>query len=124
MDLDHAKDLVARILEFVADDQQRLRHFLTEAGFSLESAQDLAQSPAFMVSVLDTILKNEMLLAILGEREGIRVPLIELTRARLSFHLAAEMTRQSEEDAQALAIKERVRTQLRTLSRLSPRRSL
>ena len=116
--LAHARELVARILDFVASDGERLKRFLPMTGFNPETAQDSAQSPLFMLSVLDSAIKDEELLRSLQEHERIGPAVIELTQARLAFQVAAELTRPSDQAAEDAAVKDRVRLQLRALKRL------
>jgi hypothetical protein len=95
-DLDDARTLVARILEFVVTDEARLRRFLTMTSFKQENARELAESPLFMLSVLDSSIKDEALLRTLQEQEDIDPALIEMTQARLAFHVVAHMGRQTD----------------------------
>jgi hypothetical protein len=92
-DLDHARDLVAMILEFVSTDDQQLSRFLKGTSFKLGDARELAESPLFMLSVLDTTVKDDVLLRALQEREQISLARIEMTQARLAFYVAAQLTR-------------------------------
>lgn len=101
-DLDNARDLVAGILEFVASDPKMLKRFLIGTSFELERAQEMAQSPLFMLSVLDTTRRNDSLLSALQEHKQICPDILELTQARLAFHVTAELTRQSADDTRVI----------------------
>ncbi len=112
---DHARELVARILEFVASEPERLARFVRTSSFQPETAEQAARSPLFMLSVLDSVMKDALLLDALHRQERIGPALIELTRARLAFHIAAEVTRRSEGEAEISAVRARVQHQLRVL---------
>jgi hypothetical protein len=115
-ELDQAREIVIKILEVVHSDPERLALFLEGTSFDLAAARELAQSPLFMLSVLDTATKDEKLLAALETDARITKPLMEMTQARLAFHVAAELTRQGESRAQTLDVGERARQKLRELS--------
>lgn len=111
--LDQVRDMVARILEFVVADGTRLEPFLKLTSFRPEAIRETASSPLFMLSVLDSVTKDDWLMDTLAEREGITPVIVELARARLAFHVVAEMTPPgAEETPEASA---RVQRQLRIL---------
>jgi hypothetical protein len=117
--LDQTRELVARILEFVASRRERLTRFLHMTSFRPEIIRETTLSPLFMLSVLDTVMKDQQLQRELQEHEQIVPVMIELAQARLGFHIASEVTQQREGEAEASAIRARVRQQLRVLLRLS-----
>jgi len=92
-DLDPAKRLVERILEFAAANPKRLASFLTKASLKLDSAPRMAQAPQFMLAVLDTALGDEILLQDLAACEEISPRLVRFIQARLAFAVAADLTR-------------------------------
>jgi hypothetical protein len=90
MGLDHAREMVARILEFIASNEERLKRFLQLPDFRPKAFRETARSPLSMLSILGFIVKDEQLLRELAENEKIEIALIELARARLSFEVAAK----------------------------------
>ena len=115
-ELDQARDLVTRILEFIASDAVRGEAFAALVGRERRNAGEPARSPTDMLSILDAAVQDEGFL--LDLERGIQVDreLIELTQARLSFHIAAELTRQGKARPQVRDMGERARQTLRELS--------
>jgi hypothetical protein len=70
-----------------------------------------------MLSILDTAAKNPDLLAALESEVGITQALMELTEARLAFHVAAELSRQGEGRTGLPDMGGRARQKLRELSK-------
>lgn len=107
--LDHARELVARILDFLISDNARLTRFLQLTGFPLEALRATARSPSFMLSVFGAIAEDEQLLRALSEHEQITPEIIEMTRAALAFQVSLETIRQGQENREAASIGERVK---------------
>jgi hypothetical protein len=116
-ELDQARELVIGVLDIVLADPGRLKDFLKDTAFDPEAAHTLAKQPTFMLSVLDTAARNEELLAALEREAGIAQAFIELTQARLAFHVAAELGRQGESLRRPSDMGDRARQKLRELSR-------
>jgi hypothetical protein len=116
-ELDRARELVIGILDLVLADPGRFRVFLKEMTFDHEAAHALTEQPHFMLSVLDTAARSEDLLAALESDAGITRALMELTGARLAFHVAAELSRQGEDRPGSPDMGDRARQKLRELSR-------
>ena len=57
-----AETVAIQALSFLAADHTRLARFLAETGLGPETLRGAAQSPEFLVSVLDFVLGNENLL--------------------------------------------------------------
>lgn len=121
--LDHAKELVARILNFIVSDEARLRRFLQLTGFKPETLRDAAQSPLFMLSALDAVAKDPQLLRMLGDQEQITPDMIESIRARLAFQVTVEVTGEGADSHRPGVVKERVEHQLRGLLKMLRRQS-
>lgn len=115
--LEQAKGLAARILDFIASDRSRLRRFLQLTGFHPDAFRESAQSPLFILTVLNTVADDQQLLRALEEHEQITPDMIEMTRARLAFQVSVEAIQQGRSDQQAVTVKEKVQHQLRALLR-------
>lgn len=116
-ELDQARELVIGILDLVLADPGRFEVLLKETAFDREAGQALTKQPSFMLSVLDMAAKNEDLLAALESDAGITQAFIELTEARLAFHVAAELSRQGENRTGSSDMGDRARQKLRELSK-------
>ena len=116
-ELDQARELVIGILDLVLAEPGRFTDSLKEMTFDPEAAHALAKQPQFMLSVLDTAAKNEELLAALENDAGITQAFLELTEARLAFHVAAELSRQGENLTGSPDMGGRARQKLRELSK-------
>lgn len=116
-ELDQARELVIGIVDFALADPGRFKVLLKESAFDPEAAQALTKQPLFMLSILDTAAKNPALLAALESEVGITQALMELTEARLAFHVAAELSRQGEGRTGLPDMGGRARQKLRELSR-------
>ncbi len=92
-ELDPAKRLVERILEFAAADPKRLESLPKRASLKLDSDPRMAQALQFMLAVLDTALEDEILLQDLAAHEEISPHLVRLIQARLAFAVTADLTR-------------------------------
>jgi hypothetical protein len=101
--LGHATGLAARILEFIASDDKRSRHFLQGVGVQLATLREAARSPMCVLSVLDAVARDEQILRALHEHERITPDMIELARARLEFQTNAAGSRRADaEDPQVV----------------------
>jgi hypothetical protein len=116
MGLDQAERLVVTVLNFIASDSSRLAHFLSITGFPLETLQEVEQSSVFMLSVLNSVAKDEELLRALQEKEHIGADEIELARARMAFQVVAEASGQGRGELERNAVKAKVKRQLDALS--------
>ena len=93
MGLDHTTGLVARILEFIASDNQRSRGFLQNMGVQPATFRETARSPTFVLALLDAVAQDAQILRALHELERITPDMIELARARLEFQTTADESR-------------------------------
>ncbi len=121
-ELDQARELVIAILDLALADPGKSKAFLKETAFDPSTALTLTKQPEFMLSVLDTAATNEELLGVLESSVGITQALIELTRARLAFHVAAELSRQRSDRAAPVDVGDRARQKLRELSKQGRKR--
>ena len=117
--LNHAREFVARILEFVASNATSLSRFQLEFDFKLGNAAELSRSPLFMLAVLHTVSKDEELLRGLWTHEHIGRTLIELTQARIVFQIAADLLRPNQQTCGAASVSQQTLMQTRVLSQLS-----
>ncbi len=121
-ELDQARELVIAILDLALADPGKSKAFLKETAFDPSTALTLTKQPEFMLSVLDTAATNEELLGVLESSVGITQALIELTRARLAFHVAAELSRQRSDRTAPVDVGDRARQKLRELSKQGRKR--
>ncbi len=121
-ELDQARELVIAILDLALADPGKSKAFLKETAFDPSTALTLTKQPEFMLSVLDTAATNEELLGVLESSVGITQALIELTRARLAFHVAAELSRQRNDRTTPVDVGDRARQKLRELSKQGRKR--
>jgi len=117
--LDHAKELTARILRFVVSDDGRLARFLQRTGFRLEAIRVAARTSLFMLTVLDAVAEDELLLRDLGQHERITPDMIGMTRARLALQASIEAIQAGPGDREAAAVRYKVRQQLGILRQRS-----
>ncbi len=116
-ELDQARDIVIRILDLAGADPGRLASFLDQVPFDLAEAHELARQPLFMLSVLEAATRDGELLTALESDARITRSLIELTQARLAFHVAAGLTRPRDGHPVSQEFGDRARQKLRELSR-------
>ncbi len=121
-ELDQARELVIAILDLALADPGKSKAFLKETAFDPSTTLTLTKQPEFMLSVLDTAATNEELLGVLESSAGITQALIELTRARLAFHVAAELSRQRSDRTTPVDVGDRARQKLRELSKQGRKR--
>jgi hypothetical protein len=115
--LEHAENLIARVLNFVTSDEARLAHFLRVTGMRPERMREPGLR-SFVLDVIDLIAADTQLLAALLKIEQIRPEDIYLARARLSFEVSAGRGYQEVDDPADRAIRERVKQLLRALALL------
>jgi hypothetical protein len=123
MGLDQAEGLVVKILDFVAADRSRLAHFLTVMGIRPETVAEAAHSRLLLLSILDAIARDEVLMLALKENEQVSLEEIELARSRLAVRAVAELSERRRDDVTEFAIRARVKQQLIALSQLMRKRT-
>ncbi|MBQ0820543.1 DUF3572 family protein [Microvirga sp. HBU67558] len=93
--LDEVKATVARILDFIIADEERLHSFLRTSGFRPDADQAAAQLPLFMLTILDAVSKDQQLLSALARQQGITHEIVQMCQARLLFQVSVEIVQLS-----------------------------
>jgi Protein of unknown function (DUF3572) len=75
-----AAELAIAALTFIAEEPERLGHFLALSGIGPESLRAAAREPSFLLGVLDHLVSDETLLLAFAERSAIDPT--DVTRAR------------------------------------------
>ncbi len=81
---DHAERLAVAALAFLADDPQRLGHFLALTGIEPAGIRATASNPAFLAGVMEYIGSDERLLLDFASNAGVDPADIERARIVLS----------------------------------------
>lgn len=115
--MEHARELVTKILDFILSNEGRLARFLDLGGYQPEALRETVQSPLFMLSALDTVAKDQPLSSALKEQEKVTPAMVEMARARLAFQISVEVAQQGRDEQEANAIREEVEQQMRVLLR-------
>jgi len=78
-----AETVAIQALSFLAADHTRLARFLAETGLGPETMRGAAQSPEFLVSVLDFVLGDENLLKEFAEAHELKPSTVGAAREAL-----------------------------------------
>jgi len=116
-ELEPARQLVDRILDYVASDPRWPVIAAIKPGGDAQIGRSAAMAPAAMLSVLDAATKDEELLAALESRALIDRAFIELTQAKLTFDMTAALSRQRRDYEPCMETGARARQILRAVSK-------
>jgi len=86
-----AEDLAIQALTFIADDAERLGHFLAITGMGPREIRAAAQAPGFLLGVLDYIASDDRLLSAFAAEAGIDPGDISKALAALGGHWEREI---------------------------------
>jgi hypothetical protein len=78
-----AEIVAIQALSFVASDAERLGQFLAETGIGPETLRSAAQDPAFLIGVLDFLLRDEPMLKAFSESSHLDPKIISNAREAL-----------------------------------------
>jgi hypothetical protein len=115
-ELEPARQLVDRILDYVSSDPRWPVIATIEPGGDTPTGRSAAMAPAAMLSVLDAATKDEELLAALESKALIDRAFIELTQAKLTFDMTAALSRQGRDYEPCMETGARARQILRAVS--------
>ena len=87
-------DLVARLLEFLADDPGRMARFFNVTGLTAKNIRAAASAPGFATSILDYVLADEALLQVFAAEAEIAPG--ELLRVRAGLERRGDAAPQEE----------------------------
>jgi hypothetical protein len=88
------EDLVARLLQFLADDPGRMARFFNVTGLTATTIRAAASAPGFTASILDYVLEDEPLLRVFAAEAEIAPG--ELLRARVGLESRGNAAPQEE----------------------------
>ena len=88
------EDLVARLLQFLADDPGRMARFFNVTGLTATTIRAAASAPGFTASILDYVLEDEPLLRVFAAEAEIAPG--ELLRARVGLESRGDAAPQEE----------------------------
>jgi hypothetical protein len=92
-------------------------------GIRPETVAEAAHSRLLLLSILDAVARDEVLMLALKENEQVRPEEIELARSRLAVRAIAELSERRRDDVTEFAIRARVKQQLIALSQLMRKRT-
>ena len=75
-------ELTAKILSFLAADDDRLDHFFSTTGHDIGSVRDEAQSPAFLEALIDYVLGEDARVMALAEYLDMRPEVVAGLKSR------------------------------------------
>lgn len=78
-----AEIVAIQALSFIASDAERLGRFLAETGIGPETLRSSAQDPAFLVGVLEFLLRDEALLKAFSESSHLEPKIVSNAREAL-----------------------------------------
>ena len=88
------EDLVARLLQFLADDPGRMARFFNVTGLTATTIRAAASAPGFTASILDYVLEDEPLLRVFAAEAEIAPG--ELLRVRVGLERRGDAVPQDE----------------------------
>jgi hypothetical protein len=72
LDRGAAEDIAVKALTFLAEDEERLGHFMAVAGLGVDTLRIAATSPDFLAGILDYIVSDEGLIVSFSDRAALR----------------------------------------------------